>query len=104
LGIVGREKNIEAEVYSAFYGGQWMKNYSFSISEYFGTLFDVFILDMVYWIFTTNFQESYGLPFGVKYKNYKEHRVLETSSLATLQIQIGSSKMTKFRFICTNRV
>jgi hypothetical protein len=48
LGIVGRETNIEAEVYSAFYGGQWMKNYPFSISEYFGTLFDVFSLDMVY--------------------------------------------------------
>jgi hypothetical protein len=31
LGIVGREKNVEAEVYNAFYGGQWMKNYPFSI-------------------------------------------------------------------------
>ena len=30
LGIVGREKNIEAELYDAFYGGQWMKNYPFS--------------------------------------------------------------------------
>ena len=29
LGIVGREKNIEAELYDAFYGGQWMKNYPF---------------------------------------------------------------------------
>jgi hypothetical protein len=64
LGIVGREKNIEAEICStAFYGGQWMKNLSFSISECVGTLFDVFSLDMVYWIFTTNFQESYGLSF-----------------------------------------
>ena len=63
MGIVGREKKIEAEVYSAFYGGQWMKNYPFSISECFGTLFDVFSLDMVYWIFTTNFQESYGSSF-----------------------------------------
>ena len=63
LGIVGREKNIEAEVYSAFYGGQWMKNYPFSISECFGPLFDVLSLDMVYWIFITNFQESYGLSF-----------------------------------------
>jgi len=31
LGIVGREKNIEAEVYNAFYGGQWMRKYPFSI-------------------------------------------------------------------------
>jgi hypothetical protein len=54
--MVGREKNIEGEVYSAFYGGQWMKNY-------FGTLFDVFSLDKVYWIFTLNFQESYGSSF-----------------------------------------
>ena len=30
---------------------------------YFGTQFDVFSLDMVYWLFTTNFQESYGLSF-----------------------------------------
>ncbi len=29
----------------------------------FGTLFDVFSQDMVYWIFTTNFQESYGSSF-----------------------------------------
>jgi hypothetical protein len=66
LGIVGREKYIEvysAEVYNAFYDGQWMKNCSFSISECFGTLFDVFNPDMVYWIFTTNFQESYGSSF-----------------------------------------
>ena len=29
---MGREKkNAEAEVYSAIYGGQWMKNYPFSI-------------------------------------------------------------------------
>ena len=48
--IVGREKNIEAEVYNAFYGGQWMKKYPFSIKIIvlcFGTLFDVFSLDMV---------------------------------------------------------
>ena len=48
LGIVGREKNIEAEVYSAFYGVEWMRNYPYSISECFGTLFDVFTLDMLY--------------------------------------------------------
>jgi hypothetical protein len=40
-----------------------MENYPFSISECFGTLFDVFSLDMVYSIFTTNFQESYGSSF-----------------------------------------
>jgi hypothetical protein len=40
-----------------------MTNYPFLISECFGTLFDVFSLDMVYGIFTTNFQESYGPSF-----------------------------------------
>ena len=50
----------------------------------FGKLFDVFGLDMVYWIFTTNFQKSYGSSFmGSNIKNYKEYRVLKTSSLAT---------------------
>ena len=68
MGIVGRETNIEAEVYSAFYGGQWMKNDPFLISECFGTLFDVFSLDMVYWIFTTNFQESYNSFMGSNIK------------------------------------
>ena len=58
--IVAKERNIDEKVYSAFYDGQWMKNYPFSISECFGTLFEVFSLDMVYWIITTNFQESYG--------------------------------------------
>ena len=29
--MVGRENNIEVEVYIAFYGVQWMKNYLFSI-------------------------------------------------------------------------
>jgi hypothetical protein len=47
LGIVGRETNVEAEVYSAFYGGQFYGD-PFLISECFGTLFDVFSLDMVY--------------------------------------------------------
>ena len=52
---------------------------------YLGTLFDVFSLDMVYWNFTPNFQESYGSSFiGVKDENYKEHMVLETSLLVTL--------------------
>ena len=60
MGIVGREKNVEAEVYNAFYGGQWMKNYPFSI------------------------QIPEWKIHGVKYKNYKEHRVLETSWVATL--------------------
>ena len=56
-------------------------------------MFDVFSLDMVYRIFTTNFQESYGSSFiGSNLKNYKEHRVLEINSLATLQIQHGHLK------------
>jgi hypothetical protein len=36
---------------------------SIFIFRMFGTLFDVFSLDIVYWIFTTNFQESYGSSF-----------------------------------------
>jgi hypothetical protein len=48
LEIIARERNIEAKVYSAFYDGQWMKNYPFSIFQMFGTLVDVFSLDMVY--------------------------------------------------------
>ena len=93
MGIVGRKKIIEAKVYNAFYGDQWMKNYPSSIQ----------IPVFMFWYIVGCLQSRHGLlnfhynpsrvmwfvTHGVKYKNYNEHMVLETSSLATLWIQIG---------------
>ena len=66
-----------------------MKKYSFR-SKFpflcFGTLFDVFSLDMN-GLLNFHYKLSRVLSFvihGVKYKNYKEHMVQKMSSLATL--------------------
>ena len=75
-----------------------MKKNPFSISECFGTLF---CLQPRHGLLDFHYKLSRVLWFvihGVKYKHYKEHRVLETNSLATLYIQIESSKMTTLDF------
>jgi uncharacterized membrane protein len=85
---VGREKNIEAEVYNAFYGGQWMKLSIFNPNSRMKNLMTRVLVFFALCIVSLNFYKlSRVLWFvihGVKYKNYKEHRVLETSSLVTL--------------------
>jgi hypothetical protein len=86
LGIVGREKNIEVEVYSTFYG-PWSMNEKLSFFNF-----------RMFWCIVRCVQARHGLLnfhyklsrvlwfviHGIKHRNYKEHRVLETSSLATL--------------------
>ena len=90
LGIVGRENKYRGRGIQCILWWSMDKNYPFSIQIpvlCFGTLLDVFSLDMVYWIFTIEFQESYGSSFmgsNIKIIKNIQHRVLETSSLATL--------------------